>query len=165
MISYFCGIDVGLKGGIVLIDKHKNVIDFWAIPLIDKKTVDLKKLNLIFKDELSYYNPVIYIERVWGRPKQSSVATFNFGKIYGILLMLLVSWEYRYIEVAPITWTKKIHQGIDKKLPSKKKSLLAFQTTYPDVDFRRGRQRVNPDGLIDALLIAEYGRIKLYYGK
>ena len=53
-----------------------------------------------------------------------------------------------------------MHKGIASKMKAKEKSKLAYRRLFPALDLKKTDGcKVPHDGFIDALLIAEYGRL------
>ena len=83
---------------------------------------------------------------------------FTYGDHFGQLQGFLMAFGIPFTLVSPVTWTKVMHTGIDASLPAKKKSMLAFQRSAVNVTLIPPGCRVPHDGLVDAYLIAEWGR-------
>ena len=164
----FLGIDPGVNGGLVLIDSDGSILDKALMPYIllrSSKEVDLQ--GLVRKlQEMVYTNHLegklidkVILEKVWAMPGNGAVSSFKFGYNFGVCEMALVCLGLPYVLVNPRTWSKAMHEGLSKDIDPKKRSLLAFQRLYPNTDLRSSDKAKKPhDGLIDALLIAEYGR-------
>lgn len=95
------GIDIGAKGGLAIVDDGQ-LVEYQRMPILKlkgKSIVDVRSLIEPTFDE-------IVIEQQAGRPNQSSVATFSFGRSYGAI----EAWSYlqgvpvRY--VTPAAWKK-----------------------------------------------------------
>lgn len=130
------GIDPGLKGAVCGIDENGE-LGFSLIP-----------------DFLSVLTPNIkhvFVEKVFGMPGQSSVATLTYGIGFGRIIQHLEFFKIPHTLVHPKTWTKVMHAGTDSKLKAKKRSNQATDRLFPGIKFKN-------DGEIDAALIAEYGR-------
>jgi crossover junction endodeoxyribonuclease RuvC len=164
--KYFVGIDPGKSGGLVRINKDGAIVDKLVMPLVAGKEVDF---GLVYKF-LSAISPpcgdeMVLLEKVGAMPKQGVVSMFNFGQTLGglkaVLQVKAEQIQMPWALVTPLTWQKSLHEGVDKTMEPKKRSLMAFQRLYPGVDLRKSeRARIPHDGLVDALLIAEYGRRK-----
>ena len=156
---HICGIDPGKTGGIVLIDQNGNLVEKSVIPTIGKE-IDYTDL----KDLLEHYNSIdehlhAFIERVNAFRAASRTSSFEFGRVFGGLEASLRIMDIPTTYVSPKQWTKEIHKGIMNKLKAKEKSKLAYRRLFPSVNLKKSDQCKQPhEGLIDALLIAEYGR-------
>ena len=156
MNKLILGIDPGINGGIVAIDKEKNIIDAQPIPtIIDGKFVDISALNWLIVN----CNPIhTYIEKVSAMPKQGVVSMFNFGKTCGIIEALVIANKISCTMVTPQAWQKVMHEGLDKALDSKVRSEIIFKRLYPADHLKASdRCKKNHDGMVDALMIALYG--------
>ncbi len=91
-------------------------------------------------------------------PKNGAVSMFNYGVHFGQLLGVITSLGIAHTLIPPTTWTKTMHVGTTKTEP-KEKSLQAVRRLFPGQKLTFGEKAKKPhDGLIDALLIADYGR-------
>ena len=141
------GIDPGKKGGVAIVSKNRASAT--PLPYIDKE-VDTVKLIKLLK---SVKNPVVIVERQWGRPGQSAVATsttmFNYGKI----VAAIESLGLRLLTPTPRDWQKVIIPKASRQ-ETKTASIQYCKDNYPDVSLKPRRCRTDQDGLADALCIA-----------
>lgn len=176
------GIDPGKTGAIVVLTEHKEPVKY-VMPTIGK-VLDLAGLIQIIQD-IDYDgrdrgDPVhVFIEDVHAIYGSAAGATFDFGFTCGAIQSAVASLGLTYTLVQPKQWQKEIYQGIPEiRKPSiiikkgvrkgqtkrgprdtKKMSLLAAKRLFPKVDLRRSeRCKKDHDGIVDAILIAEYGR-------
>jgi len=155
------GIDPGLTGGIVVLGIEDEVIEKQVMP-IKEKFIDLEKLRqllIIYKE----FGIKIYLEKVHSMPKQGVASSFKFGRIFGAIEAMLAGLQMEYFLVTPQEWQKVIHKDMDrKKIPNPKdRSYLACMNLFPTINLcATPRCRKPHKGLIDALLIAKYGKIK-----
>ena len=157
------GIDPGLNGGLVLLDKDGAIAFKSVMPTIKlksgKKTKNILDLPALFSMLSSLDVSTCYYEKVSSMPGQGVSSTFSFGYSFGAIEMALVACKIPYVLVPPQTWCKEMHQGLSKDMDAKDRSLLIFKRMYPGVDLRATeRCTTQHDGLIDALLLAAYGR-------
>lgn len=162
----FVGIDVGLDGGIAVMDLDRN-LELFTIPKIKTK-VDLPALAAIFEGFRD--NTYVCVEDVHSIFGSSAKGNFNFGRIAGILEALVVSQNFQaYQLVQPKVWQKEIWTNHDmiykvaktKKVDTKATSLLAAKRLFPRENFIATARSTKPhDGLFDAALIAEYCRLR-----
>lgn len=167
MEKIYIGIDPGKSGAIVIMD-GENHFHAHAMPSIGK-TYDAKKISDILK-ELSLYTCHCVIEDVHAIYGASASATFEFGYGVGLIEGILVANGIPFTKVQPKKWQKVMWEGIKLQTrPSssgktdvtdtKSMSKIAATRLFPDFDFRENSRCKNPhDGIIDAVLIAEYGR-------
>lgn len=185
----FLGIDPGLDGGLVLIDEAGEILERHVIPVIeatkakrkrDKKTGEMKDsisknrsidtvaLNRIFAEIKPKVSHVI-LESVASRPGMGAPAVFKFGRVFGFLEGLIVGHQLPYTMVIPAVWCRVIHAGIPGDDP-KARSKIALGRLFPRADLRTTLESGNlsknaHEGLMDALLLAEWGRRKAAAGE
>lgn len=166
------GIDVGKDGGIaVFVDDELK--DYCVTPNIGTE-IDLKHISEI----LNSYCPIeddyhIVVEDVHALFGSSAKATFNFGWSLGILEGAISALSIPYTKVTPKDWQKELWKGVTtiykpskgeskrRSVDTKATSLLAAQRLFPSIDFRKSeRAKKAHDGIVDAVLLAEYCRRK-----
>lgn len=152
------GIDPGIKGALVALSPKGKVMDRVVMPNRLEKVV-------AYLEDMREKHPklTVILEKSSSRPNQSCVAMFNYGCHYGGLLGVLITLRIPHHLVSPRTWTAALHKGLPRHLNSpKQKSLLIAKTLYPQEDFLATKRcKVPHTGIVDALLIAEYGRTLL----
>lgn len=150
------GIDPGAKGGIAFIAPDTGAV-LRLMPMPDYR---------VFTDTLDAPHPrAVFLEKAQAFPKQGVVSVFNYGHHAGVLEGVLIALGIAYRLVPPREWTKVMHAGIGEKVSAKDKSLVAAQRWFPRVNLlATERSRIPHEGLIDALLIAEFGRRLLNKG-
>lgn len=103
----------------------------------------------------------VFIEKAQTMPRQGIVSAFNYGQHFGELLGILVAFSIPHTLVPPTTWTKVMHAGC-KKGKAKDRSREAVMRLFPDLDLRASNRSKNVhEGMMDAVLISEYGRRSL----
>lgn len=167
----YIGIDVGKKGGLVALKGSENK-GKWAIPTIgnDIDGAALSNILLSLKDD---YDAVVLIEDVHSVFGASAKANFTFGFVCGLIEGVVIAAKMKFVKVQPKVWQKEIwttpdieyevggKEGKRKKVNTKLTSLKSAMRLFPNFDFRATeRSKVAHDGIVDALLIAEYGRRK-----
>lgn len=146
------GIDPGKEGAIALLNNDPNTCLFWLL----RDVAELRTTP--FEDIIKAYGVQhAYIEKAQAMPHQGVVSMFTYGTGYGRILGWCEMLALPYTLVPPKTWTKEIHQGCTGT-DAKAKSAQAVKRLFPTENLRiDGSVKLHP-GLIDALLIAEYGR-------
>jgi len=171
------GIDPGKKGAVVVIAESGSV-EKYVMPCIGKE-FDIHALDRIFFHIFHDKTCHAFIEDVHAIFGSAAGATFQFGYVCGAIRGLVVGGEAPYTLVQPKAWQKVIYQGIPEirkppvkittgkragqmmkgKLDTKKMSLVAAKRLFPNVDLRKSeRCKIPHEGIVDALLICEYGR-------
>lgn len=159
------GIDPGLDGGIVEINSSGKLIGFNIMPTIEvtkgKRFIDLIELRDVIKS-IKDHSHHIYMEKIHAMPKQGVSTMFKMGRVYGALESMIAAFQIPYSLITPQSWTKTFHAGMDKSMPTKKRSALVMQRKFPEVNQFKITKNLNPsknyhDGLVDGFLIAQYG--------
>jgi hypothetical protein len=157
------GIDPGLNGGLALITEDGIVTE--TIPTIGAekgKTILIPALkNWLLEQKIDH----AYLESVHAIFGASAGSTFKFGVVLGIIQGILSACGISFEMVDPKVWTREMHRGVVGKLKSKQKSEIAVSRLFPNVDLKESPRctRIH-DGMMDALLIAEYGRRRMTGG-
>lgn len=98
------------------------------------------------------------VEHVHAMPGQGVVSMFSFGRVFGEVLGILAALQLPHQLVHPRVWSRVMHQGVTGD-EAKARSLLAAARLFPGVDLRASDRCKKPHaGLVDAILLAEYGR-------
>ena len=79
---------------------------------------------------------------------------------FGILVGQFVALGWRYITVMPRVWQAEIKSFSEPRPTAKLRSYDAAKKLYPNVNLETKRGKII-DGLVDALLIGYYARLKL----
>ena len=151
------GVDVGFKGGLAVVNLEGWRV--WPMPIIKgkKTTLDMPQVADIIK---RVQPTLVVIEKVHAMPTQGVSSTFKFGEQFGFMQGVLTSLHIPFILVTPQAWKKKVLEGYDWKGDGKVAATMYVQKRYPDVCLlETPRCRKPHDGIVDAICIAEYGRI------
>lgn len=152
------GIDPGKHGGIVVLSEKGQIIEMLVMP------EDLiEAFNFINEYQMKREPIIVYMEDAQAMPGNGVVSMFNFGYHNGQLDMLLRLASIPYVKVHSTQWTKIMHVDTAGDRP-KERSKQVIKRLQPDVCFRNPnsrRARTIHEGLMDAYLIAEFGRRQL----
>lgn len=150
------GIDPGQKGAVVALTEDRTPY-----------SIAVMKDSCWFADHISELQKEaslkVYLERAQAMPSNGAVSMFNYGKHYGELMGVLVALCVPFETVPPTVWTKEIHRTRSKNENPKARAVDAARRLYPGqclTDPDSTRATVPHTGIVDALLIAEYGRRK-----
>lgn len=156
----YIGIDPGQTGGIAFVN-DETVLTF-VMPQKKEKGYDIGRIGKILESFKSQGPLRCYMEKLNGFPGMASNSTFNLGKGYGILIGVLGCLDIEVSYVPARTWQAVMWPVFtEKNLDSKYKSFIASQKVFPAHNFLKSKRCSRPhDGMIDAALIAEYGRLK-----
>ena len=152
----YIGIDNGISGAIVILDKNLNIIKKHIMPTIGtgRKEYDLISIKKIL---LEYKDSTVYLEKAQPRFRDGSKQAFKTGYGYGAIEGILCALELSYIIVSPKTWQKKLFEGLNST-DTKQSSLLFCHRKWPTEDWTpTERSQKAHDGLTDAACIAYYG--------
>lgn len=144
------GIDPGAKGAVCAM--HADGHELFAFDDDDPLSV----LGAVLAD---YAVEQAYLERVSPMPGNGTASMFKFGETFGKIQGWLRARFIPYELVSPRVWQKLLHVGTSGDDP-KARSLQAARQLFPSAELVRPKCRKPHDGLVDALLIAEYGRRK-----
>ena len=171
------GLDPGLSGGVAVIGPAG--IETWPMPSIEVKTghvLDVAALRiwlafrcvpgglgvhafLEYAQAMPALPPGVAVAH--GKPAtyrgQGASSAFKYGRTWGEIHAVLVCLGLPYTVVHPARWTKLIHTGIEAA-DSKARSRIALQRLFPQINLAPPRGHKPHEGMMDALLIAEYGR-------
>lgn len=157
-MNSICGIDPGKSGGLAVLSPAGEIQVTTVMPINSEGVVDYFELLTLFEDFKTMGDHVI-LEDVGGRCGDGAKGAFSFGRGMGIIECAIKQSGLKVTYVKPTAWAKVIHEGLDKDLKPKAKSRTVISRLFPNTDFKRTPKCKNPhDGLVDAVLIAEWGR-------
>ena len=150
------GIDPGLKGGLFCIHPDSST-DMTVMPVVKtgkKSWID----EAVLLNWFTSHRPAqVFVELVHSMPKQGVASMFTFGLGYGIARGICVGLGLSYELVTPQAWQRFMLAGHPRG-----SEYLVASRLWPQVDWKRTpRCTTFHDGLVDAALIAEYGRRRL----
>jgi len=158
------GIDPGLSGAIAELDEKGKVIQLIDMPIISyKKGKKIKRdydVGLIRAFFDTVQKKIVFIEKMQSMPPGFRVqASFSLGECQGIFRGMFSTFGIGYELILSKEW--KRHFSITKdKGDEKAQAFQIASRLFPEAKLKTERGRVL-DGRSEALLIAEYGRIKL----
>lgn len=166
MSKIYVGIDIGKSGAIAAIVDGK--IHVKPMPKI-KTELDYPEISATLT-KLKNQNAHVVFEKlglIYGSSKKTA---WSMGEQSGAVEMSCICQGVPYTKVKAVDWQKQMFQGLDQiTKPSKtgKKevrdtkamALVAIKRIFPDLKLTFGERATKPhDGLIDAVLMAEYAR-------
>ena len=157
-MTFFIGIDPGLHGGIAII--RPDLIETFPMPLLASQkglnAYDHFWLKRFF--ELSTSDSYAILEQQQAMPKQGVVSMLTIGYGFGTLKQGLVDFAIPHETVRAQVWQKEF--GISgRKGNTKAQALQICQSLFPDLNLLASERAKKPhEGIVDAVLIAEYGR-------
>ena len=157
--KYYLGVDLGAFGAWALV-KNGVIVERCAMPKFGGKFDPSELYAQWFMLGMADNIHAVF-EKVNAFPGQGVNSMFTFGKFAGMIEGFLIALEIPYTAVPPQTWTKELHKGIEAKLDAKSKSYMAAARLFPKENWLASdRSKVAHSGIIDAVLLAEYGRRK-----
>ncbi len=149
------GIDPGKCGGIVGLTLDGEVEFIKEMP-------DLMELIKFFRNGIQGQVYRVFIEKQNAFPKQGVVSMFRLGEHYGFLKGVLMVLNYSCEEVSSHKWKRFWGLFIKGSRKEKKeKAIKKARELFPYVEDRFKINLKRKDGIAEALLIAEYGRLRL----
>lgn len=157
--SMILGIDPGLRGAFAWLCPNGKVVRTALMPVNDNR-LDLKDLCFFFThDKIDR----LYIEDISPRPGQGVQSIRTSAQNFGILLGMAGAYQIETRIIPASVWVPHMHAEPnfypccedDPKLRSR----ALAQKLFPNEKLNLGKFNRPPhDGIVDALLIAEYGR-------
>jgi len=155
------GIDPGKDGAFVVIDENGTMLYFKVMPLGPDDQPHYEGIKEVLMEiNKAHYIPLAYLERAMPMAMGAKHA-FNYGRGFAALEIALREVGIPYSMLEPSKWTKDIFQGIDSNLKAKAQASIAVSRLFPEEHKKiptSPRSKKMHDGIIDALLMAEYGR-------
>lgn len=150
----YVGIDPGKNGAVAILRKdewelHVMGDAYWFSDLMET----LKKEGPL----------IVTLERAQSMPGNGGKAMFSYGTHFGELLGIMVALQVPFQTVPPLVWTKALHETTKETMGPKARSLQAVRRLFPSLrltDPKSDRAKVPHDGIVDAVLICEYGKRK-----
>lgn len=173
MAKTYGGIDPGKHGAIALLLPTGGLVKS-PFPLMgkgSKQELDLRKLGEFFRSIKANYPDLLFVmEEVHSLYGMSASTNFVFGFNNGLIVGMLNAMNIPYTLVQPKAWQKEIWVNADRmehvvkgkaKTDTKGTSSKAAARLFPSEDFTpTERSSKDHDGMVDASLLAVYGKRK-----
>ena len=105
-----------------------------------------------------YPDATVILEKAQYTPMLGGIASFSFGKSYGLMLGMLIALNRRHHLVAAKTWQTMMFKG-QAYVNTKAASAIVAKRLFPAHDFRATlKSKKAHDGKTDATLIAVYAQ-------
>ena len=159
------GIDNGLTGGLVAISDHRaSIIGMTVMPIKGKAKGNEVDAAAIWQWILSLDAPISNITALLEIPGKHSpgvMALCSMWDSFGAIRAILEVKGIRHHRIAPQTWQRAMLGNVEKG-QTKPAALSKARQLWPSESWLATPRSTKPnDNLIDASLIAEYGRTKL----
>lgn len=155
----YAGIDPGKKGALAFI--RESGITSFPTPTIGKEYDKQEMCNIIrnMNDEFDVH---VVLENINSHSAKGRQTAFVMGKGVAYWEAFLVAFNVPHTMATPQQWQKVMWEGVPKQANTKNTSLLAAKRLFPGESFLASqRSSVPHDGMVDAVLIAEYCRRKI----
>ena len=168
------GIDIGSDGAYAIFGVYGEDLSYGKIPKVSEEQDMSQLANIISHHGFDDIHVVIEdLHSVFG---SSAKSNFAFGQNNGLIKGMLQTLQIPYTLIGPKKWQKEMWQGIRPveilvkgktnkdgspkyKVDTKATSLIAAKRLFPKETFlATERSKVPHDGIVDAILIAEYCR-------
>lgn len=152
----YIGVDPGLKGGIAFISEEDRIVDVFPMPIVGGVVNIPLLVSKIHHFAEKYTIFCATVEKVHSMPKQGVASTFRFGMGYGQILGMFATLRIPVLFVTPQRWKKEMLRDTKK---DKAAACEMVVRTYPSTQLVLPRCRKPHDGMADAILICNYGRL------
>lgn len=165
----FVGIDCGMDGGIAAVGSSGNVLRTAIMPTMKAgkgRVLDMETFQAILMHPIDGAKEVTYIIEDPGGHAPSAAGLRSMTYSFAVADCITFFLHQRRLIVRAQEWQgefwKKPKVAKGEKFNTKAAALLAAVRLFPNEDLRKSSLAKNAhDGIVDALLIAEYGRRKL----
>lgn len=157
----YIGIDNGLTGGLVALSDHPGPpIECWPMPTRGKakgNEVDAATVWDFLSKHGDWRSLTVILETP-GKHSPGAQALCSMWDSYGAIRGVLESRGIRHHRITPQSWQKRMLVGCAKG-DTKPAALARARQLWPGETWLASTRCSKPhDGMIDAALIAEYGR-------
>jgi len=173
-MTTYVGIDCGLSGAFGIIDMDKARVYGTPIPTYwytlksgarrrQYDYIAIRKILEAHKDaivtiEQQFPLPLAFKKADGVEQKQRATSLFTTGYGFGVLMGMLACIDITTNLVHPKTWQAAFFKREIGKT-TKEQALEVIKVLFPNVDlYSSERSTVPHSGIVDAILIAEYGR-------
>lgn len=157
------GIDNGISGALVAVDGGSRIVAMTGMPVgktsrgarVDSRTISDWLARL---EQDTGARPVVLLE-VPGKFSKGILAVASMWDCFGAVRSILEVQGFRHRLVQPREWQAKMLPGCAAG-NTKPEALIRAKQLWPDEQWLLSPRCRTPDsGLIDAALIAEFGRL------
>lgn len=163
MSKVYVGIDIGKHGAIAIMGMDKSIA-YYPMPKI-KDELDYAELNHLLKG-FSNMGAHVVFEKLGVIFGSSKTTAFSMGHQAGAVEMGCIANNISFTKVRAVDWQKQMFQGVEtinktgkSSKDTKAMALVAIKRIFPDLKLTFGERATKAhDGLVDAVLMAEYAR-------
>lgn len=158
----YIGIDNGLTGGLVALSDHPGPpIDMSVMPTRGKSKGNEVDAEFVFSflERFNRETTTVILETP-GKHSPGVQALCSMWDSYGAIRGVLECRGFRHHRITPQAWQKFMLPGCEKG-DTKPAALAKVRQIWPGEKWLKTERCSKPhEGLVDAALIAEYGRLK-----
>ena len=165
-VRLYLGADCGMDGGLITLDQWGQIKNVNVMPTVKPgkgRKIDLRALDALLVNFKHHFGGIMAVLEDPGGHAPSAAGLRSMTYSFAAIETLLVAHDIPHEIVRPLTWQKtfwskpKMPKG--EKFDTKAAALSAARRLWPEQDWTPTERATRPhDGLIDAALIAEYGR-------
>lgn len=163
MSKVYVGIDIGKHGAIAIMSVDQS-ITYYPMPKI-KDEIDYNDLSHLLKG-FSNIGAHVVFEKLGVIFGSSKTTAFSMGHQAGAIEMGCIAHGISFTKVRAVDWQKQMFQGVEtitktgkSNKDTKAMALIAVKRIFPDLKLTFGDRATKAhDGLVDAVLLAEYAR-------
>ena len=164
-MKIYVGIDNGLLGGLGAVQEDGEIVFCMAMPVLKQgkgRVIDIKGVWDALRPFQEENQLVVIIEEA-AKHSPGTLALCSTWFTYGHLCALMALKGIRHEVVQPQKWQKmfwvKPAMPKSEKFDTKAAALVAAKKLWPAWSFLATNKSTVPhDGIIDSLLLGEYGR-------
>ena len=162
MRDFYVGIDNGISGAVTVLNQEGSVVTSFTLPSTRVRShneLDVRGFHKMMHERKLAPDTVqcVVIEAPGG--SQSAAAAAVMSGVFHALRAYLDLFQFRWERVTPQAWQKVL---LGSNIPAGTTKELALDTArrlWPAESFlATDRSKVPHSGIVDAALIAEYGR-------
>lgn len=156
----FVGIDPGKHGAIAWMDGERKQVEVADCPLVAGENDYFGMWKALQNASWNgAAQTVVTMEKVHAMPTDGKCSAFSFGVGYGAWLAIAGMLRLTPNLVAPQTWKRTMLAGVANDKKAEATALKQRFMGHPVVSQLHGPRGGLRDGRVDALLLAEYGRV------
>jgi hypothetical protein len=110
MTTYVLGIDIGVTGGIALLNEAGALIDLFVMPCLHDGPKNRRTINGPLLAEIVYksHARTAFVERVGPRPREGAVGAFAFGDSKGVIRGVLAAAAIPTVWLTSPQWKRVV---------------------------------------------------------
>lgn len=157
----YIGIDCGLNGAIVALDRDsRKIVSKMPMPVMHngkRNEIDIAEFDKVFKSWM-HYRAVVIIEDTGGHaPSAAGLRSMTYS--FAVAKTLATINHFPHHTVLARKWQSAFWTRPSGKYDTKAAALKVANQLWSTEDWRKtSRSKIPFDGFVDGALLAEYGR-------